>query len=175
MGDVSIASSEGIHHDDPLGPLLFSLALDGPLKDIQAEFMTEYLDDVSVGDTIPRLIEEIKRFESAALAMGLHLNHSKCEVIGLSISWEEMWEASGLNFTMHPLQEACFLGSPLHVDGVDAALSARLSQLERIIPRLVKLSVHEAFFLLKNCLGIPPPHLPASYSSLFPFIHASSI
>ena len=69
---------------DPIGPLLFRLALDGPLKGVPILFVSGYLDDVGIGDTVPRLIDQVKAFESAALAIGLRLNHAKCEVIGLS-------------------------------------------------------------------------------------------
>ena len=48
FGDEQIISQEGIQQGDPLGPLLFSLALNGPLQDLDSEFVSGYLNDVSL-------------------------------------------------------------------------------------------------------------------------------
>ena len=47
------------------------------------------------------------------------------------------------------------MGSPIHSHGLDPALAARREQLQRILPRLYKLTAHEALFLLRNSFGIP--------------------
>jgi hypothetical protein len=47
------------------------------------------------------------------------------------------------------------LGAPLSQSGTDATLSQSLVQLEQVKERLLKLSSHEAFFLLKSSLAIP--------------------
>ena len=155
MGDICIDFAEGVQQGDPLGPLLFCLALDDALKGLQCEFVSGYLDDIDLGDTVPRLINHIQGLETATQALGLHLNYSKCEVIGLSASSAHIWESSGFNFVVRPIKEACLLGSPLHCDGVDAALSARRVQLEEIVERLKKMSAHEALYLLKSCFAMP--------------------
>src|ERR1700759_1565187 len=43
FGDSRILSAEGVQQGDPLGPLLFCLALNAPLKNVCAEFVTCYL------------------------------------------------------------------------------------------------------------------------------------
>src|SRR4029077_1467276 len=68
--DSILSSSEGVQQGDPLGPLFFCLALDAPLKLVTPEFVTGYLDDVGVGDTIPRLIDQIRSLEGAAASIG---------------------------------------------------------------------------------------------------------
>ena len=79
------------------------------------EFVSGYLDDVGLGDTVPRLIQQVQQLERSCLAIGLRLNHSKCEVIGLSQSSEEAWNNSGLDFLSRPIEEASLLGAPLHI------------------------------------------------------------
>jgi hypothetical protein len=155
VGDSHIMSAEGVQQGDPLGPLLFCLALDGPLKGILAEFVSGYLDDVGVGDTVTRLIEQVRALEAAAARIGLRLNHDKCEIIGLDPSQRQLWSSAGLNFMERSVDESVLLGSPLSLAGVDTALSQSRTQLERVRTRLLKLSAHEAFFLLKNCFAIP--------------------
>ena len=117
--------------------------------------MSGYLDDIGLGDTVPRLINHIQGLEAATQALGLSLNYSKCEIIGLSTNSAHIWASSGFNFMIRPIKEACLLGSPLHCDGVDAALSARRVQLEDIVERLKKMSAHEALYLLKSCFAMP--------------------
>jgi hypothetical protein len=125
------------------------------LKEIRAEFTSGYLDDVGIGDTVPQLIRHIRAIEQAAAAIGLHLNHKKCEIVGLDESQRQLWTASGLTFLERSCDEAVFLGSPLSPAGVEVALSQNCSQLARVKVRLLKLSAHEAFYLLKNSFAIP--------------------
>jgi len=153
--DQVIASAEGVQQGDPLGPLLFCLALDKPLKEAHCEFTSGYLDDIALGDTVSNLIHKVRNLETAAEKIGLKLNHSKCEVFGLGVSTSNQWSDSGLNFTERSIEEATLLGSPIHLHGMDPALAARREQLTKILPRLYKLTAHEALFLLRNSFGIP--------------------
>ena len=73
----------------------------------------------------------------------------------MSQSYQEAWNNSGLDFLRRPIEEASLLGAPLHINGVDAALSAKRIQLEDVAKRLNKLAAHEAFFLLKSCFAVP--------------------
>src|SRR5277367_3746580 len=155
ISELQILSAEGVQLGDPLGPLLCCLALNKPLKDTRAEFMSGYLDDVGLGDTVPRLIKQVRRLESAAMEIGLRLNQAKCEVFGISAATRAAWQASGLSFIIRPLEEATLLGSHIHTCGVDPALVAQRVQLEGVLPRLMKMAAHEAFFLLRSCFAIP--------------------
>jgi hypothetical protein len=153
--DSVIASAEGVQQGDPLGPLLFCLALDKPLKEARCEFRSGYLDDVALGDTVANLIDRVRSLETAAEKIGLKLNHSKCEVFGLNPLTSDQWTDSGLNFIRRSVKEATLLGSPIHPSGTDPALVARREQLEQILPRLYKLTAHEALFLLRSSFAIP--------------------
>ena len=153
--DQQISSAEGVQQGDPLGPLLFCLALDKPLKEAHSEFVSGYLDDVGLGDTVPRLVDQIRRLETAAKEVGLHLNHAKCEVFGLTAASRKIWEAAGLGFVQRPIEDATLLGSPIHSEGVQEALVQRCDQLKDVLPRLFKMAAHEAFYLLKSCFAIP--------------------
>jgi len=155
VGDSYIMSAEGIQQGDPLGPLLFCLALNGPLLKIQAEFVSGYLDDVGLGDSVPHLIEQVRTLEREAASIGLRLNHDKCEIIGLDPSQHSLWSAAGYKFRERSIDEAVLLGSPLSSAGVDNALIHSRNQLDRVRNRLLKLPAHEALFLLKSCFALP--------------------
>src|SRR6267154_3688522 len=155
LGDRLLASEEGVQQGDPLGPLLFCLTIQPLLSDSKCELVTGYLDDVGLGDRVPHLIDRLQNLEKEAASLGLALNHSKCEVIGLSPEDFQQWRVSGLNFSITERQDASLLGAPLSQEGIDSALVANATQLKDIEPRLCKMSAHEAFFLLKCCFAVP--------------------
>ena len=154
-GDTILHSSEGVQQGDPLGPLFFCLTLDSPLKSLLSEYVTGYLDDVGVGDTVPRLIDQVRSFEVAAASVGLTLNHSKCEIVGLDESQRAAWEASGLNFQVRSAAEATFLGAPLSLSATSSSLRECRLQLLNGKSRLLQMQAHEAFFLLCSSVGVP--------------------
>jgi len=70
-------------------PLLFSMATHPPthkaLKFPKCEMVAAYFNDVVLGAMVEHLGVELPRFFAAALAVGLVLNESKCEIIGLNL------------------------------------------------------------------------------------------
>jgi len=86
FGEFVVSSQEGVHQGDPLGPLLYSLTMTQVLDSSSCEFTAGYLDDVTLGDSVEILIEEVKALENRASAVGIKLNNAKCEIIGLSYS-----------------------------------------------------------------------------------------
>ena len=83
FGDEKIESIEGIQQGDPLGPLLFCITTHKALQSINSAFISGYLDDVGVGGNVQSVIEDIQQLELEANELGLRLNYSKCEIIGL--------------------------------------------------------------------------------------------
>ena len=155
FGDEQILSEEGVQQGDPLGPLFFSLALNGPLQDLGGKFVSGYLDDVSVGGRVNEVSTEVLGFESRAAAIGLRLNHAKCEVIGLSRESRAAWLSTGLSFLLREPEEASLLGAPLHVQLIDKAIEEKCEALQRAMVRLKHMSAHEAIFILRNSLSVP--------------------
>jgi len=75
------------------------------------------LDDITLGDTVTTLVSEIKVLKEAAYRVGLTLNHSRCEIRGLSEVSRSHWSDSGLNFIEPTTSKAMLLGAPLHTSG----------------------------------------------------------
>jgi hypothetical protein len=62
------------------------------------------------------------------------LNHSKCEVIGLTPLNQEAWRAAGYNFKECALDDAILLGTPIHAGvGVDQALASKTEDLKLML------------------------------------------
>ena len=76
-----IFSQEGPQQGDPLGPLLFSLAIQPALSRLNSVLVLGYLDDVTVGGEAGRVAQDIVMFRDETAVLGLELNISKCEVI----------------------------------------------------------------------------------------------
>ena len=152
---VVLESAEGVQQGDPLGPLLFCLALADPLSKLNADFISGYLDDIGLGGPADSIAREVKAFEKNTKEIGLHLNYCKCEVIGLSPSSRATWAAAGLTFQETKPETATLLGTPIHQAGVDDAVKAKRDLLESAVPRLKCMSGHEALFLLSHSLAIP--------------------
>jgi len=155
LGDKVLSSEEGVQQGDPLGPLLFCLSIQPLLLNSGCEFVTGYLDDLGFGDTVQRLAERIPALETEARTFGLSLNHTKCEILGLSNLHLSEWRDANLNFTVVDPKDAVLLGSPLSSEGVEGALQAQVSLLKAVEPRLRRLAAHEGFFLLKSCFAVP--------------------
>ena len=98
---------------------------------------------------------EVLGFESRAAAIGLRLNHAKCEVIGLSRDSRAAWLSTGLSFLVREPEEASLLGAPLHVQLIDKAIEEKCEALQRAMVRLKHMSSHEAIFILRNSLSVP--------------------
>ena len=83
MGQFKVSSEEGAQQGDPLGPLLFCLAMHELVSSLGSELVLGYLDDITLGGGTDTVIRDFLQLESKAADLGLSLNRSKCELICL--------------------------------------------------------------------------------------------
>jgi len=105
-----------------LGPLLFCLTVAGLLNDCDVDFVGGCFDDFTLGGPIESLITQVQILELGVHSLGLSLNHSKCEIIGLSDLSHSSWQASLLSIHEVPLIDASLLKAPLLSEGVELVL-----------------------------------------------------
>lgn len=80
---TAISSEAGVQQGDPLGPLLFALALQPSLHaatTAEVELAFAYLDDVCLAGDCRRVSAALSRLIGTARHAGLELNPGKCEV-----------------------------------------------------------------------------------------------
>ena len=86
MDNVSIvlSSEEGIHQEDPLGPVLFSLDIHNILTTIQCKFqdivVLAYLDDVILVGSSLNVLDAFASLKQEFGNVGLQIQDKKCEL-----------------------------------------------------------------------------------------------
>ena len=150
-----ISSEEGVQQGDPLGPLLFCLATQNLWTGLQSEFVASYLDDCTMGDSSSKLVSDFQFLEIEAAKLGLHLNRSKCELVGASEQTILAFKLAGIDIPVVPIEKSFLLGAPLHCESLDQAISDKHDDLTRLATRIKFLPAHDGLFLLRNALGIP--------------------
>lgn len=162
FGEHPIRSESGVQQGDPLGPLLFCASIHQDIVlQLQSPLNIWYLDDGTIGGSPDEVLGDLQLVIAAQTSTGLALNAAKCELFirGYSQPEEEHIlrrfnsTLSGISQTHAPKLE--LLGAPLTDEAIPTILKAKNQQVATMCRRLKHLSAHSAFFLLKNCIGIP--------------------
>src|SRR5664279_5072500 len=81
FGPHTILSEEGPQQGDPLGPLLFCLTVQPLLSSLSSKLVMGFLDDFTLGGSLPSVSQDVDLVMDAGARLGLHLNVAKCELI----------------------------------------------------------------------------------------------
>ncbi|KAL0226827.1 hypothetical protein P9112_014151 [Eukaryota sp. TZLM1-RC] len=88
FNSFGLKSSSGVKQGDPLGPLLFCLAIHKTLNIIKQKYpsikIVAYMDDISLIGSFDLLELVAQEIADSYENIGLHLNASKCLLIGSS-------------------------------------------------------------------------------------------
>ena len=80
-GSHTVLSQKGPQQGDPLGLLLFCNTIHPLLSSLKSDLKLGYMDDVSLGGPVDRVVSDITEISKVGSSMGLTLNPSKCELI----------------------------------------------------------------------------------------------
>lgn len=149
----------GAQQGDPLGPLLFSLAIHDVVKSVNTPLNIWYLDDGTIGGPPEVVVDALKAIISGLGELGLHLNSEKCELFACSgnLAQDSRAELDLLMPGVKVLTKTSFtlLGAPIFPEGVPGVLGDKLKSLAGAKPHLKELSAHVALTILRSCLSLP--------------------
>ena len=153
-GDKTLASAEDVRQGDPLGPLLFCLAIHQLITQLRSEFHAFYLDDGTLGGDVESVVRDLRLVESAADQLGLELNKAKSEVISKDSTSLNEFLSAAPGFPVITPAQATLLGSPIG-DSIDDCISTKVSALKVMESRIQHLQAYDALLFLRYLLGIP--------------------
>ena len=152
--DRTLSFSEGVQQGDPLGPLLFCLAIYHH-STLSAEFCVEYLDDITLGGPTEEIPHDLEVIESFA-EIGLILNNQKSEIICndpvmrgtiiMALPGARAVETSRATLLGSPIGNSCCISN---------ALKDKINALEVLGDRLQHITAHDGILLLRNSFSIP--------------------
>ena len=159
--DHIIQSAEGVQQGDPLDPLLFCLTIHPLVSTLKSSFAVFYLDDGSLGGSLQEVLSDLKLVELDEAKLGLHLNHSKSELICDDAPTLEalLFEVSGLHNVS--CSQATLLGSPIgKVECISDTIKQKTELLKLMGGRLSHLRLTMLSFF-----AIPSPSQSSLHSS----------
>ena len=158
FGDSIIPSATGVQQGDPLGPVLFSLAIHSLASELVSTFNVCYLDDGTLGGSPQSVLADFTNILEQSSSLGLSLNLSKCEVcIAGASSTPFIDELQSVAPGVRSLgsSEVTLLGSPITLDALPSSFESKFGCIQTLSSRLETLFAHDAFYQLRHCFAIP--------------------
>ena len=128
-----IWSDSGVQQGDPLGPLLFSIAIHDIASSLKSNFSVWYLDDATIAGDPRCVCDDIKRCYCMLSDIGLFLNPSKSELVNLGLD-ETVFlrETQCINSILENVsfvekEDVILLGSPLTSTAIRPQFQHKLS------------------------------------------------
>ena len=148
-------SAEGVQQGDPLGPLLFGLAIQPLVLKLRSEFSVFYLDDGTIGGCVEDVIDDLQLMEEEAGRAGLQLNRRKTELICNDPSASDDVLSAVSELQVITCGQATLLGTPIGSVGlIDTTISSKIEKLKPMGGSLQYLSSQDVLLLLRNSFAI---------------------
>ena len=152
--------SRYIQQRDPLGPALFTLAVEKIAKNVSSELNIWYLDNATIGGQTSSVFNDATKKINAFKEIDLQINSNKCELFILNHT-ADMYADTVKQFfsilpsvSLPPRHSWSVLGSPLTHEAIVPILDSKLGDIHRLCSKLEEVKTHHAFTLLRNCFSI---------------------
>eukprot|EP00661_Eupelagonemidae_sp_cell13_P000534 gene534-3445_t len=167
-----LSSEEGVQQGDPLGPLLFALAIHPLVERINREvdgldYVQFYLDDGAICGPADAVAAALELITAEGATLGLTLNLAKSELIVPSGVLDRVIMSANFHYLGSPI------GDPTHCTSYT---QMRAEDVSKILDRVSSISDTEvAFKIMKHCVNygrmmhlmrtVPSEHVPNAFSA----------
>ena len=173
---VVIPSEEGVHQGDPLGPVLFAMAIHPVSTKIQKSHsqvrVLAYLDDVFLLGGAKSVLAAFYDLKETFSTINLFIADKKCKIFSQSSSTA----VEGFEEIPVSCERALFLGSPIGSMSFVTSSCATIAQSKlSLCDQLTKLDDVQSAMLLLRCCYVP--NLNHLARTVYPdlLVHASTI
>jgi len=146
FNDHIISSERGVQQGDPLGPVLFCIAIHPIVNMLKCPLNLWYMDDGCLGGTENEVLNDFNTLVTESNKIGLSINKSKCEIFNSTTTNHDFLKLTKTNLHL--------LGNPVLKDAIKPALEKRLHDFEKLSSSLHLLPTHHAYVILKSSLGV---------------------
>ena len=155
IGNETILSETGVQQGDPLGQVLFALAVDEIARSVRSPINILYLDDATIGGPAESVCEDLRRIIPMLSDIGLEVNPTKSEVSNVSCDNFQSVLIALPGVTVTESEDLGILGAPIDINGCRTEVLKAVERLSTMSSRLESIDAHPAFFLLRNFLSMP--------------------
>ncbi|KAI5635225.1 reverse transcriptase (RNA-dependent DNA polymerase) domain-containing protein [Phthorimaea operculella] len=138
-GNDLILSQVGAQQGDPLGPLVFSLAINSIISEMKSPLNLWYLDDGTLGGDLDTISDDLGVLFPRFRSLGLEVNTAKCEFFACSATVRScLPQLQTLVPGLRELDSGSFglLGSPIFPEAVPDALETKNKSMSVAFDRL---------------------------------------
>lgn len=162
FGENIVLSSTGCQQGDPLGPAIFSLAINPIISNLNSKFNLWYLDDGSLGGDAETVFQDLELIMDKFAHIGLSLNYTKCEIFlpnhlpqHKKIEILTNFNALLPNISVHSNTSLTLLGSPIFDGAIRPVIDCKLNLFNSTANLLFEINPHIALFIIRFCLFTP--------------------
>ncbi|XP_026741618.1 uncharacterized protein LOC113503735 [Trichoplusia ni] len=153
--DNLLEPAVGCQQGDPLGPVIFSLAIHPIIRQLNSKLNFWYLDDGTLGGDVDTVLNDYLFFLNKFNSIGLDLNISKCEIF-LCDGTDRQQTLSKFNAIAPSIKivdeiSLRLLGSPIYEDSFQNFVNEKIQNFKNISNRLLQINMHSAITLIRFC------------------------
>ncbi|KAJ8722193.1 hypothetical protein PYW08_004595 [Mythimna loreyi] len=150
-----LESAVGCQQGDPLGPVIFSLAINPIIRQLNSKFNVWYLDDGTLGGDVDTVLKDLTFLKNKLSSIGLQLNLSKCEIYLPRMTDRQTtiakFNSIAPNIQITENNSLLLLGSPIFDESFPEFIEQKIQNFNDVSERLFKINMHSAFTLIRYC------------------------
>lgn len=157
-----IPSCVGCQQGDPLGPVIFNLAIHPIITQLTSNLNIWYLDDGTIGGTKSTVLADLKTIIDRFAEIGLTINFNKCELfisdtVPLNFRNTVISDINDLtpNISVLSRDTLTLLGAPIFDESFPQSINSKIDHFHNCSELLYKINPHMAMYILRLCLFSP--------------------